>query len=96
MEDLYNIRFATLSNRIQIKNQVITIPEMDIKNNALNLTVSGYQWFNGDLDYYIKIKMNELLSKKFQTKRKIKEEDFEKLSTIIQATPMCILLPQEI
>jgi len=77
LEDLYNIRFATLSNRIQIKNQVITIPEMDIKNNALNLTVSGYQWFNGDLDYYIKIKMNELLSKKFQTKRKNKkEEDF--------------------
>ncbi len=76
LEDLYNIRFATLHNHIQIKNQAITISEMDIKNNALNLTLSGCQWFNGDLDYYIKIKMSEILSKKFQLKRKNKEEDF--------------------
>lgn len=75
LEDLRNIRFATLTNRIQISNEVITIPEMDIKNNALNLGLSGNQGFNGDIDYTLKIKMNELLSKKFHSKRK-SDEDF--------------------
>ncbi len=74
LEDLRNIRFATLTNRIQINNEVITIPEMDIKNNAMNLVLSGSQGFNGNLDYTMKIKMNELLSKKFHNKKKDNED----------------------
>ncbi|MDY0014601.1 MAG: AsmA-like C-terminal region-containing protein [Bacteroidales bacterium] len=75
LEDLRNIRFATLTNKIQIRNEVITIPEMDIKNNAMNLVLSGNQNFEGDINYFIKLKLNELLTKKRQNKLK-REEDF--------------------
>lgn len=75
LEDLQNIRFAHLQNRIAIKDQIITIPEMDVKNNALNLTLSGKQAFNGNMDYAIKLKLNDLLSNKRRAKRK-NQDDF--------------------
>ena len=37
---------------------------MDMKNNALNLTVSGTHTFENVLDYNIKLSLSELLSKK--------------------------------
>ncbi|MDX9889362.1 MAG: AsmA-like C-terminal region-containing protein [Bacteroidales bacterium] len=74
LEDLRNIRFAKLENRILIKNQTITIPEMDINNNALNLSLSGTQTFDGQIDYKIKMKLNDLLANKFRSNRKNKDD----------------------
>lgn len=64
VDDLKNLRFEELSNTIIIKNSMITIPSMEIKNNALNVMLSGTQSFSGNLDYRFRIKISELLRKK--------------------------------
>lgn len=74
LKELENIRFATLKNQIEIKKQVVTIPKMEIKSNALNLTVSGTQTFSNDINYRIKLSLNELLSKKAKAAKKENDE----------------------
>lgn len=73
LKELENIRFATLKNQIEIKKQIITIPKMEVKSSAINLTVSGTHTFDNKIDYRIKLSLNELLSKK--AKRAKKEND---------------------
>ena len=74
MNDLENVRFATLKNQIEIKNQLITIPKMEIKSNALNIITSGTHSFNNEISYKVKLSFNDLLSKKL---RKVKKENDE-------------------
>ncbi|MBI2270105.1 MAG: AsmA-like C-terminal region-containing protein [Bacteroidetes bacterium] len=64
VKELENIKFATLENQIQIRDQVIFIPKMDMKNSALNLICSGKHTFNNEIDYHIQLLMRELLAKK--------------------------------
>ncbi len=72
LDDLRNIKFASLSNVIEIKNKNIFISQMEIKNNALNVSLSGQQNFENMLDYKLKLSLSELLKKK----RKTKENEF--------------------
>ncbi|MFQ3580169.1 MAG: AsmA-like C-terminal region-containing protein, partial [Bacteroidales bacterium] len=55
IEELKDITFNTLKNDILIKDNQIVIPKMEINSNALNLTIEGNQYFNGDFDYRITI-----------------------------------------
>jgi len=75
LSELQNIRFETLENQITIENSTIYIPAMDIKNSALNLTISGKQTFDGDIDYQLKMLLKEVLSKKMREKKR-NAEDF--------------------
>jgi hypothetical protein len=74
VNDLADIKFATLENQIEIKDQTIFIPKMDLKNNALNLTCSGKHKFNNEIDYHIQLLMRELLAKKAANAKKENEE----------------------
>ena len=75
LSELQNIRFKTLENQITIENSTIYIPTMDIKNNALNLTISGKQTLDGEIDYQLKMLLKEVLSKKIKSKKQ-NTEDF--------------------
>ena len=75
LDELQNIRFETLENQITIENSTIHIPAMDIKNNAINLTISGKQSFDGTIDYQIKMLLKDILSKKIKAKKR-NTEDF--------------------
>jgi hypothetical protein len=75
LSELQNIRFETLENQITIENSTIYIPAMDIKSNALNLTVSGKQTFDGNIDYQLKMLLKDVLSKKMKAKKR-NAEDF--------------------
>ena len=74
MEDLREIRFETLKNRVGVHKAVVTIPEMEVKNSALNLFLSGSQTFEGDLHYNIKMHLGELLARK--RRARVSDEDF--------------------
>lgn len=74
LKELENIRFATLKNQIEIKNQLITIPKMEVKSSALTITTSGTHSFNNEIDYKVKLSLNELLSKKAKQAKKQNEE----------------------
>jgi len=75
LSELQNIRFETLENQITLENSTIYIPAMDIKNNAINLTISGKQTLDGDIDYRIKMLLKDVLSKKIKEKKR-NAEDF--------------------
>lgn len=74
LSELENIRFSTLKNQLEIKDKLITIPKMDIKTNALNFFASGTHDFENQVNYKIKLSLNELLAKKI---KKPKEKDNE-------------------
>lgn len=77
VKELQNLKFADLKNTIEIRNKTIFIPAFDVKNNALNLTLAGTHTLDNYIDYKIKIKLNELLSKK----RKASTNEFNEEET---------------
>ena len=74
LKDLENVRFSTLKNQIEIKNQIITIPKMEVKSTALNITASGTHTFNNEINYKVKLSLNELLAKKAKQAKKQNDE----------------------
>lgn len=74
IEDLKDIRFETLKNRVSIRNSVIQIPEMEIKNSLVNLYVSGSQSFEGALHYNVRMHVNELLARK--RRNRVRSDEF--------------------
>ncbi|MBL4655769.1 MAG: hypothetical protein JKY33_08105 [Bacteroidia bacterium] len=70
ISDLKNIKFSTVKNTIEIKDQKIYIPEMKVKTNAIDLKISGYHTFDNHVNYNIQIKLSEILSKKAKNRFK--------------------------
>ena len=75
-KELERVQFSTLQNQIQIKDQIVTIPEMDIVSNTLDLKISGTHSFQNEVDYHIQVLLSELLSR-----NRFKEEDIEGIFT---------------
>ncbi len=69
--DLEHIRFSTLHNVIEVRNQTIFFPTMEIKSSALDLTASGTHTFDNIVDYKLQLYLSQLLG------RKVKERNTE-------------------
>lgn len=69
-DELSNVRFATLSNRIEIIDKKIYIPKMEIKSSAMDLIGYGTHTFDNQIDYHV----NMLLSDVLKAKRKSKTD----------------------
>lgn len=78
LKELRDIKFSDLKNTIEIKNEVITLPNMKIKNNALNLELSGTHSFNNEMDYNIKIFISDILAAKYDFVKRRKEKKVDK------------------
>jgi hypothetical protein len=76
--DLKNIKFEELSNAIQIKDRIITIPAMRIISDAAEFDFRGTHTFDNYADYYINLELSDMLSKNFKH-RKNKDEKFGNL-----------------
>ncbi len=74
LSELENIKFSTLKNTIEIKKQKIYIPKMEVVSSAMNITCSGTHTFDNEIDYHIKVMLNELLSKKAKSAKKENDE----------------------
>jgi hypothetical protein len=93
LEELSHIKFKTLNNEILIKDQIITIPEMDIYSSAINITALGIHKFDNSYDYRIKVSMTDLLFNKARKKRKeienfgiIEDDELGKISIPLRFT----------
>jgi len=76
LEELKNVKFATLENKIRIENEKIIIPEMDINSTALSVHISGTHTFENIMDYKIKLLLSDVLGNKAKNKsQNIKLED---------------------
>jgi hypothetical protein len=73
VDELKHIKFKTLTNKIYIYKQNITIPEMLIHSSAFNISLSGTHSFENQFDYRLKIALTDILFRK--AKRKQKEID---------------------
>lgn len=74
LSELEVVKFSTLKNTIEIKKQTIYIPKMEVNSSALNITCSGTHTFNNEIDYHLKVLLNELLSKKAKSSKKENDE----------------------
>jgi hypothetical protein len=63
-KDLQDVRFDKLENQITIANQVIRIPQMEIKSSALNLLLLGRHSFDQQIDYSIRLALADIIRKK--------------------------------
>lgn len=69
VDELEDVKFSTLQNQIEIKNQVINIPAMIVKTSAINLSLSGTHTFDNYVDYRLKVNFYDVLAKKIKKKR---------------------------
>lgn len=68
LDELKHIRFSELKNLIEIRNQTIIIPEMEIKSTTLDLALQGTHSFDNRIDYHVNILLSQLLSARFNTR----------------------------
>lgn len=66
VEDLRKIKFETTRNQLEFKNGRLTIPAMFIQNNAVNLTIAGWQDYDLDFEYNIKVNAGQTIANKFK------------------------------
>ncbi len=76
VEELKRIKFSTLENQIEIKNNIIYIPFMEINSTAIDIAGAGTHSFENEINYEFKILLNEILSNKFKRKNKKKVSEF--------------------
>jgi len=65
-DDLRHVRFTTMRNWLEVKNRKISIPNMFIQSNALNMELCGMHSFENKIDYNFKINAGQLLVNKFR------------------------------
>jgi hypothetical protein len=82
LNDLKNLKFSEMTNTFQIENEKLIIPEMDIKTNAISLSISGNHSFENYLDYHLKVTLSDLLNKR----RNVKENEFGEESDVTGKT----------
>ena len=66
LSELKHVKFSTLENTIDVADEIITIPTMEIKSSALSVFLSGTHTFKQDIDYDVKLLLSELLSSSFR------------------------------
>lgn len=66
IEDLKTVKFNEMRNQLEFKNERLTIPAMFIQNNAVNMTIAGWQDYDLDFDYKIKINAGQTIANKFK------------------------------
>jgi hypothetical protein len=64
LSELENISFEKLENDFFIKDNLLYIPQMEVKSSAVDLSVNGKHSFDNDYEYHIKMLLSEILSKK--------------------------------
>jgi len=72
---LLNLKFEELSNTLEIKNRKLYIPKMTIKNNALDVNLSGWHDFDNNIDYHFSFRFRELKSNLNESEFGIIEDD---------------------
>ena len=75
LDELMNLRFATLYNAISIRNGRVIIPSMQINSSAISLFSSGEHHFNGRYVYRVKVGLGDILFNRLRTKKRSIEEN---------------------
>ena len=74
VEDLNHVKFASMSNNIEIKDKKVIIPLMKIQSSAIDIDVSGTHGFDNNMEYHFRVFLSDIL---FGKARKAKKENEE-------------------
>ena len=74
VNELKDVRFSKLSNTIEIKDEEIHIPKMEIKSSALDIILSGIHGFDNKVNYNFRVYLPELLANKTRKRKKENNE----------------------
>lgn len=77
LNELNDIKFKKISNKILIENSIIIIPPMVINSSVLNLTLSGTQSLENEYEYHFTVLLSEILYKKSKITEKAKTEFYQ-------------------
>jgi len=58
---LRNMHFDQLRNRILIRDDTLFIPSMQVNSNEFRMWLRGYHTFAHQVEYYVKLNLNELI-----------------------------------
>jgi hypothetical protein len=87
LEDLKNIQFENLSNQIIIKDKLVTIPMMNVKNSAIDLVLSGTHSFSNEIEYKITVLFSDILDRKIRFNKNLADvgvvSDDEKNQSVV-------------
>lgn len=64
MSELENIHFQKIENDFFIRNNVLFLPQMDVRSTAADLSVNGRHSFDNKYEYHVKMLLSQLLSRK--------------------------------
>lgn len=64
LSELENIHFEKIENDFFIRNNLLYVPQMDVRSSAADLAINGKHSFDNDYEYHIRILLSEALSKK--------------------------------
>jgi hypothetical protein len=63
-ERMRNVKFSRLENVIEIRNRIVTIPLMDIKSSAMDISAKGTHSFDHAINYAVGFNLRDLLVRK--------------------------------
>lgn len=72
-KELRNVKFATLNNKIEIRQKTVLIPNMEIRSSALNLVGFGTHTFGNEIDYHVNMLLADVLRAKRKTHDKVEK-----------------------
>ena len=75
IDELQDVRFATLENNVGIKDSRIYIPEMTIHSNVLDMGLEGSHGFDNSIDYAVRLKLSDVLFNSRKNKQEKGEFD---------------------
>jgi len=83
MNELKKIQFTELENEFFMKNARLTVPEMSLNSQIVNMNVSGEYNINGEFLFSLKIGLYSLLSNKFSKRRDIIKDKKAKMGVYL-------------
>ncbi|MCB0793446.1 MAG: hypothetical protein KDB88_01815, partial [Flavobacteriales bacterium] len=58
---LADVQFASLENRIEIRDRQVIIPLMEVKSSVMDIELSGQHGFDDVIDHHVNFRLGELL-----------------------------------
>jgi hypothetical protein len=77
VDELKEIKFSNLKNNIEIADEEIRIPSMNINNSALNIEITGTHRFDNYMDYGFRVRVSDVVAAKYGWRKNNAEGRYE-------------------
>ena len=74
LSELETISFDRMENDFFIRNNALSIPQMEVRSSAVDLSVNGRHGFDNKYEYHVSLLLSEILSKKAGKNRSTSSE----------------------